>query len=87
MLHLDRETQIEDPRTHPAAVVAALRDLLAGGTDATPDPKRAGFYEIESASRVFYIHISPVTGKVLLLATWPAENSCGGRSSDSLAAA
>jgi hypothetical protein len=23
---------------------------------------------------VFYVHISPATGKVLLVATWPAES-------------
>ena len=86
MLRLDHDLRIEDPRIHPAEVVTALRNLLAGGANATPDPKRAGFYEIENASRVFYIHISPVTGNVLLLATWPAENSSGERPPHSAAA-
>jgi hypothetical protein len=30
-------------------------------------------YEIKSDAQVFYVHISPVTGKVLLVATWPSE--------------
>jgi hypothetical protein len=40
----------------------------------TPDPKRPGYYEVESGARVYYINISPHTGKILLLATWPTED-------------
>jgi hypothetical protein len=68
---LEREYQIEDLRNHPAEAVNVLRDLLVGGAELTPDPKRAGFYELHHASTVYYIHISPVTGKIILLATWP----------------
>jgi hypothetical protein len=64
------KAQIEDLGNHPRETVAALRGLLAGGASTTADPKRNGFYEIESDSTVYYIHVSPVTGKVLLLATW-----------------
>ena len=35
-----------------------------------PDPCRSDFFELEDGNKVFYIHISPVNGKVLLLATW-----------------
>ena len=66
-----REVQIEDPRNHPAETVAALRDILSSGARTIPDPKRRGFYEIQGDSLVYYIHISPVNGNVLLLATWP----------------
>jgi hypothetical protein len=66
-----REAQIEDPRNHPAETVAALRDILSSGARAIPDPKRRGFYEVQSDSLVYYIHVSPVNGNVLLLATWP----------------
>ena len=43
---------------------------MAGGASAIADPKRSGFYEVESDSVIYYIHVSPVTGKILLLATW-----------------
>jgi hypothetical protein len=65
--------QIEDLGNHPAQTIAALRSLLAGGASGTTDPKRSGFYEVESDSVIYYIHVSPVTGKILLLATWQNE--------------
>ena len=67
------ELQIEDVRHHPAEMVAMLRDLLCDGAKIIADPKRAGFYEVESGEVVYYIHVSPTSGKILLLATWPAE--------------
>jgi len=66
---------IQDLRNHPQEVVLALRQLLAGGAKVTPDPKRSGFYEVESGSVVYYIYESMPSGKILLLATWPAENA------------
>jgi hypothetical protein len=66
--------QIEDVGNHPPKAVADLRCLLAGGASKTADPKRRGFYEIESDSTVYYIHVSPATGKILLLATWQNES-------------
>jgi len=68
---LEREFEIEDLRKHPASAVNVLRDLLAAGAELIPDPKRAGFYEIHDGSTVYYIHVSPVTGRIILLATWP----------------
>jgi len=65
------EVQIEDPRDHPAETVAALRDILSRGARGIQDPKRRGFYEVQSDSLVYYIYVSPVNGSVLLLATWP----------------
>jgi hypothetical protein len=44
--------------------------LLACGAPAKPDPRRSDFYELEDGNRVFYIHITPVNGNILLLATW-----------------
>ncbi len=70
VLRLNHSLEIENLRNHPAETVDKLRELLASGAAARPDPRRAGFYEVENHSRVFYIHISPVNGKVLLLATW-----------------
>ncbi len=70
VLRLNHSPEIEDLRKHPSETVDKLRELLASGAPARPDPRRAGFYEVENHSQVFYIHISPVNGKVLLLATW-----------------
>ncbi len=70
VLRLNQRPNIEDLRNHPAETVEKLRELLASGAPAQPDPRRKDFYEVENGSRVFYIHISPLNGKVLLLATW-----------------
>jgi hypothetical protein len=70
--HLRGNIQIEDVGNHPAKAVADLRCLLATGASKIADPKRRGFYEIESDSTVYYIHVSPA-GKILLLATWQNE--------------
>lgn len=70
VLRLEQEPTIEDLRNHPADTVERLRQLLATGAPARPDPRRKDFFELENDSQVFYIHISPVNGRVLLLATW-----------------
>ncbi len=70
--------QIEDMRNHPAELIVSLRQLLADGAAITPDPKRHGFYEVESDSTVYYICDSRTSGKILLLATWPAESVLAG---------
>lgn len=75
---LEREFEIEDLRNHPAETLNALHDLLSRGAELMPDPKRAGFYELHHESTVFYIHVSPVTGKIILLATWPLQGSSRG---------
>jgi len=73
VMTLEHELQIEDLRNHPLKTVKILRDLLSSGARVTPDPKRAGFYELEDAGTVYYIHVTPATGKILLIATWPSE--------------
>jgi hypothetical protein len=67
---LQSEIHIEDLRNLPAET-GSLRSLLESGAPCIPDPKRNGFYEIESSSVAYYIHVSPISGKVLLLAAWP----------------
>ncbi len=74
----DGNIQIEDLRNHPEEMVTTLRDLLAGGATIIPDPKRSGFYEIQSGSLVFYIYVSPASGKIVLLATWSVEGALAG---------
>lgn len=73
LMRWEPEVKIEDARNHPAEAVNALRGLLTSGARVTPDPKRTGFYEVESGSVVYYIYSSPTTEKILLLATWPNE--------------
>lgn len=62
--------EIQDLGNHPAVTVINLGILLAGEVNVTPDPKRTGFYELEAAWVVYYIHVSPVTGTIFFLATW-----------------
>ncbi len=69
-MHLSHEQEIEDPRNHSRETIETLRALLASGARVLADPKRPNFYELEHGSEVFYIHLSPVSGNILLLATW-----------------
>jgi hypothetical protein len=75
LMRWGREVEIEDLRNHPAEMVMSLRKLLERGARVSPDPKRTGFYEVESGKLVFYIYASPALDKILLLATWPREAS------------
>jgi hypothetical protein len=78
----ETEVHIEDPRHHSTETVVSLRTLLSKGTTIIPDPKRLGFYEVSNDSTVYYIHISPVNGNIVLLATWPsAEDAAAGQAS------
>jgi hypothetical protein len=70
VLRLNQNATVENTRHHPAEEIEAVRKLLAAGAPAQPDPHRAHFYELENTDRVFYIYLSPVTGHVLLLASW-----------------
>jgi hypothetical protein len=72
-MHWKTTMKIEDLRNHSTETVSNLQGLLASGATVTPDAKRPGFFEVESDSNVYYVCISEVTGKVLLLATWPSE--------------
>jgi hypothetical protein len=71
LINVGPEVQIEDLRNHPSETVMRLQSLLVGRVTVTADPKRTGFYEFESDSIVYYIHVSPVSGTIFLLATWP----------------
>jgi hypothetical protein len=63
--------EIEDLRNHPLGMVEDLREQMSECAKMTPDPKRAGFYEVEAAHVTYYVSIVPGSGKVLLLAAWP----------------
>jgi hypothetical protein len=72
LLRLNRDVRIEDRWSHSVEDVEELRRLLGQGVEAVPESQRKGFYEIQTAFHVFYIHLCP-SGNVLLLAIWPAE--------------
>ena len=80
MLRLESKTgtlKIENLRDYPAELVEKLRGLLLTGTEARPDPRRKGFYDVHNGTRVFFIHVSPVSGSVMLLAIWRKEQAAG----------
>ena len=61
---------IEDLGKHSAATVIGLGILLAGTVNATPDPKRKDFYEIDRGRTVYYIYRPTSDGTIFLVATW-----------------
>ena len=74
VLRVKKQTKVENPRGYIAKVVDELRNLLTAGARARRDPSRENFYEVENANNIFYIHISPLTGNVVLLARWPGQS-------------
>jgi len=70
VIQVNPKVVIDNPQHYSAEVVEKLRALLAAGADVVPDSHRKDFYEVTNGSRAFYIHISPVSGTVFLLATW-----------------
>lgn len=70
VLRLNGNLNIENLRGYPAETVEKVRSLLMAGALAHADPHRDNFYELENGSQVYYIHVSPRGGKVLLLGTW-----------------
>lgn len=75
LLHFSETPIIDNLRNYPEHVVAHLSAVLQDGAVARPDPRRKGFYDVADGDRVFFIHISPVSGKVWLLASWNAESA------------
>jgi hypothetical protein len=66
-------SRIENPREYEVHAVEDLRDLLLAGSQAQPDPHRENFYQIEHDKNAYYIHVSPITGNVILLAKWARQ--------------
>jgi hypothetical protein len=67
------QIKIVDLGNHSARAIERLRQLLTDGAAVRPDAHRPGFFDVESASDTYFIHLSPVTGNILLLATWTNE--------------
>ena len=70
MMQIKEGARIENPRDYEPGAVEQLRELLASGNPAQRDPHREDFYEIEGCNETYYIHISPISGNVVLLAKW-----------------
>ena len=69
-LRMKQRPAVDNLRNYPAEIIRELEELLLSGGSALPDPKRKGFYDLENYDRTFFIQISSITGKVVLLATW-----------------
>ncbi len=70
MIQIKEETKIENPRRYETWEVEHLELLLKAGTPIHRDPRRKNFYEVEGEAVTFYVHVSPVSGNVVLLAKW-----------------
>ncbi len=70
VLRMTNTATIENPRGYADHTVRDLQHVLTDGAEAQRDPLREHFYQIEGNKGTFYIHISPVTGNVILLAKW-----------------
>jgi hypothetical protein len=69
-MHFGEAFEIRDLGSHTPATVTTLALLLAGTVDVRSDPKRKDFYEVVDSSQTYYIHVSPVSGIIYLLAVW-----------------
>ena len=78
VLRMTENANIENPREYAAHAVEDLRHLLLAGGQAERDPHREHFYNLEGDGNAYYIHISPISGNVMLLAKWSrqASESC-----------
>ena len=79
LLRFDGNLTIENLGNCPAETIEELYALLAAGAQCHADPHRQNFYEVENGSRAFFIHLSPVSGKVLLLASWRSDTAASSR--------
>jgi hypothetical protein len=76
ILRIEQDPKIDNLQNYSAEIVDQLRKLLVEGVSARQDSRRRNFYDVEHADRAFFIHLSPLTGKVILLAMWPCLRLC-----------
>jgi 3-oxoacid CoA-transferase B subunit len=69
LLRMKQLPGVDNLRNYPAEIIKELEELLLSGGSAVPDPKRKGFYDLENQERIFFVNVSPTTGRVMLLAT------------------
>jgi hypothetical protein len=70
LLQMKEVSGVDNLRDYPAENVKELEELLLSGVTAVPDAKRKGFYDLSNHERTFFIQISSIAGRVVLLATW-----------------
>jgi hypothetical protein len=73
MLLRQKNSILEDLRSHAPEQLAELRELLAVGAPARPDPRRPGFYEVDGEAQVYYVFVYPAGCKVMLLGVWEKD--------------
>ena len=69
-LRMEHLSGVENARHYSPETIKELEQILRAGGYAFPDPRRKHFYDLMAQDRTFYIFISPVTGRVELLAAW-----------------
>jgi hypothetical protein len=69
-LQVTRPPDVKSLRGHSRELTNRLAELLARGVTARVDSQRDGFFEVTDGNQVFYVHISPVSPAILLLAIW-----------------
>jgi len=72
-LQMREDSKIENPRAYSNHAVEGLREMLAGESHVQQDPNRDHFYQLEDDKNAYYIHVSPITGNVILLAKWTRQ--------------
>ena len=70
MLKFNQGVKVENPRGYETPAVERLQYLLKVCSQIERDPRRENFYEVDGGSETYYIHVSPVSGNVVLLAMW-----------------
>jgi hypothetical protein len=70
-LQMNGQLSIDNMKNYPTGIVSQLRKSLSSGVVAHPDPNRKNFYDVEASDHMFFIHASPIDGKVMLCAAWP----------------
>jgi hypothetical protein len=80
VIQIKEGASIENPRNYEPHEVEQLRHLLTAGSTVQADPRREHFYELEGKGETFYIHLSPISRKIVLVAKWnrQSEECCLG---------
>ena len=86
MIQIKEGARIENPREYEPGAVEHLRHLLEVDSPGQHDPHRENFYEVEGNAETYYIHISPISGNVVLLAKWLRQSQGCSLSTGPLAA-
>lgn len=78
ILRLTPRFEVENLRGYSAEIISHLRSVLRAPASSVSvtihsDPNRIGFFDIETPSRTFYIHVAPAGYRIHLLGVWPAR--------------